>query len=269
MSRTSTLPRLVAVDEDGTFLRDHIHYDEVRFERVWRCMQEAGCRFVVATGNQYFQVQDLFSRYAGELGYVTENGSRVVAGTEELFCAKAPRATVEHVVELAHDMPEVSFVMSGRAGAYYEASCAPEFVEDMSLYSHRLYEVDDLAAVDDDVFMFSSWAPEGRSYQVMGELSRTLGGVMVPVGSGNGYFDVVMPGINKGTGLARLMGHWGIDPAEAIAFGDSDNDLEMLALVGRGYAMANAPADVRAQADAVAPPCTEDGVLQVLEELFA
>lgn len=262
-------PRLVAVDEDGTFLRDHVHYDEERFERVWARMQEGGCRFVVATGNQYYQVQDLFARHASEIGYVTENGSRVVAGTEELFCAAAPRQTVGQVVRLAHGMPGVSFVMSGRRAAYYERSCDPGFVEDMSLYSHRLYEVDDLAEVEDDVFMFSSWAPEGRSREVMEELSHALDGVMVPVGSGNGYFDVVMPGINKGTGLARLMEHWGIPPEEAVAFGDSDNDLEMLALVGRGYAMANAPADVRALADAVAPPCTEDGVLQVLEELFA
>ena len=42
----------------------------------------------------------------------------------------------------------------------------------------------------------------------------------------------------------------------------------MLSMVGLSYAMQNAPANVRAAADRTAPPCTEDGVLQVLEELF-
>lgn len=261
-------PRLVAVDEDGTFLRDHVHYDVERFERVWERMQAVGSRFVVATGNQYYQVQDLFPTHAAEMGYVTENGSRVVAGSEELFCAKATSYIVRMVIEIAHEVPQVSFVMSGRKAAYYERTCDPGFVEDMRLYSHRLYEVDNLYNVDDDVFMFSSWAPEHLLPSVMGQLSRSLGGDMVPVSSGDGYFDVVLPSVNKGAGLARLMEHWGIRPEDAIAFGDSDNDLEMLELVGRGYAMANAPADVRAKADAVAPPCTEDGVLQVLEELF-
>lgn len=259
--------RLVAVDEDGTFLRDHVHYDVGRFERVWRRMQEVGCRFVVATGNQYYQVRELFAPHAGQIGYVTENGSRVMDGGREVFCAAAPREVVLKVVEVAHAMPDVSFVMSGRAGAYYEATCDPAFVEDMGLYSFRLEEVDDLAQVSDQVFMFSSWAPEGRSREVMGRLSQELGGAMVPIGSGNGYFDVVLPGIDKATGLRRLLERWGIDPADAIAFGDSENDLEMLRLVGTGYAMANAEEDVLAAADAVAPPCTEDGVLQVLEEL--
>lgn len=259
--------RLVAVDEDGTFLRDHLNYDEARFERIWQHMQAAGCRFVVATGNQYYQVRELFSRHASQIGYVTENGSRVVDGDTEVFCAAAPRGVVERVIATAHAMPEVSFVMSGRKAAYYEPSCAPEFVEDMRLYSYRLREVGDLSAVDDDVFMFSSWAPEGRSREVMEQLSGELEGAMVTVGSGNGYFDVVLPGVSKGSGLRMLLDRWHVDPKDAIAFGDSGNDLEMLELVGRGYAMANADAEALAVADAVAPPCTEDGVLQVLEEL--
>lgn len=259
--------RLVAVDEDGTFLRDHVHYDEERFERVWVGMRRAGCRFVVATGNQYYQVRELFSRHADDIGYVTENGSRVMDGDRQVFCARAPREVVRRVVDVAHETPDASFVMSGMRGAYYEASCDPSFVEDMRLYSFRLNEVDDLALVDDDVFMFSSWAPEGRSREIMGRLSAELGGAMVPVGSGNGYFDVVLPGINKATGLRRLLERWGIDAEDAVAFGDSENDLEMIELVGRGYAMANGELAVIAAADAVAPPCTEDGVLQVLEEL--
>lgn len=259
--------RLVAVDEDGTFLRDHLRYDEGRFERIWQHMQARGCRFVVATGNQYYQVRELFSRHAAQIGYVTENGSRVVDGNAEVFCAVAPREVVARVITIAHAMPEVSFVMSGRRAAYYEPTCAPEFVEDMRLYSYRLREVDDLAAVDDRVFMFSSWAPEGRSREVMDQLSRELAGAMVTVGSGNGYFDVVLPSVNKATGLQRLLDRWHIDPSDAVAFGDSENDAEMLKLVGRGYAMANADPDMLQIADAVAPPCTEDGVLQVLEEL--
>lgn len=261
--------RLVAVDEDGTFLRDHVHYDEERFERVWERMRAAGCRFVVATGNQYYQVRELFSRHADEIGYVTENGSRVADGAEEVWHAVAPASVVRRVIETAHAMPEVSFVMSGRKAAYYEPTCAPEFVDDMRLYSYRLWEVDDLAAAAaaDDVFMFSSWAPEGRSREVMERLSAELGGAMVTVGSGNGYFDMVLPGVNKATGLERLLERWGIAAGDIVAFGDSDNDLEMLRLAGCGYAMDNAPDDVKATADAVAPPCTEDGVLQVLEGL--
>ena len=46
--------KLVAVDEDGTFMRDHVSYDVERFERIFACMKERGIRFVVATGNQCY-----------------------------------------------------------------------------------------------------------------------------------------------------------------------------------------------------------------------
>jgi hydroxymethylpyrimidine pyrophosphatase-like HAD family hydrolase len=46
------------------------------------------------------------------------------------------------------------------------------------------------------------------------------------------------------------------------------NDLALLEWAGRGYAMANAHASVLEAAEHVAPPHDQDGVAQVLEELF-
>ena len=45
--------KLVAVDVDGTFVRSDYTYDVPRFRRILACMEAAGCRFVVASGNQY------------------------------------------------------------------------------------------------------------------------------------------------------------------------------------------------------------------------
>lgn len=46
--------KLVAVDIDGTFVRSDYSYDVERFKRIWKKMKEAGCHFVVASGNQYY-----------------------------------------------------------------------------------------------------------------------------------------------------------------------------------------------------------------------
>ena len=74
--------------------------------------------------------------------------------------------------------------------------------------------------------------------------------------------------VDKRAGLSWLCEHLGVDQADTIAFGDEGNDLTMLAWVGTGYAMANAPADVQAVADHVAPHHLDDGVAQVLETLI-
>jgi hydroxymethylpyrimidine pyrophosphatase-like HAD family hydrolase len=53
-----------------------------------------------------------------------------------------------------------------------------------------------------------------------------------------------------------------------VAFGDSDNDLDMLAYVGESYAMAGSPASVVAVARHQAPSNDASGVLEVLEKVL-
>ncbi len=260
--------RLVAVDEDGTFLRDHAYYNKERFERIWRYMQTHDIRFVVATGNQCYQVQELFSQHVSEMGIVSANGAYVLDGTEPVFAAQASGEVVRHMIDACHRHPDVPFSMLGVDAAYIERGTSREFFDDMAQYCFRQYWVDDFGDVSDQIFMFSSVVDQSIVRQCIGEFREVVGTSMDVVGSGEGYFDIVCPGINKATGLQHLLRRWDILPEECIAFGDSDNDIKMLELVGKGYAMANAPSNVRKCADAVAPSCDDEGVLQVLEELF-
>ena len=57
----------------------------------------------------------------------------------------------------------------------------------------------------------------------------------------------------------------GIDPSEVIAFGDSENDIEMLRAAGIGVAMDNGTPECKAAADYVAPDCDDEGILRALE----
>ena len=55
---------------------------------------------------------------------------------------------------------------------------------------------------------------------------------------------------------------------EIAAFGDGENDLEMIQYAGFGVAMGNAVESLKQAADHVAPPCEEDGVACVLEQFL-
>jgi hydroxymethylpyrimidine pyrophosphatase-like HAD family hydrolase len=72
----------------------------------------------------------------------------------------------------------------------------------------------------------------------------------------------------KASALEFLCGRWGIDPARVIAFGDADNDVDMLRFVGHGVAVGGMTDEVREAADAVAPPVDEEGVATYLERLL-
>lgn len=81
-------------------------------------------------------------------------------------------------------------------------------------------------------------------------------------------FEFMGKDTNKGSALTWLCAHEGIDPACAVAFGDSENDLPMLLAAGDGVAMAGASAGMRAAADHVCGTCDEGGVGIYLKELL-
>jgi Cof subfamily protein (haloacid dehalogenase superfamily) len=72
----------------------------------------------------------------------------------------------------------------------------------------------------------------------------------------------------KSKALKFLCERWGIDPAHTIAFGDADNDVDMLRFAGHGVAVGGMTDEVREAADAVAPPVDEDGVASYLEKML-
>jgi hydroxymethylpyrimidine pyrophosphatase-like HAD family hydrolase len=62
--------------------------------------------------------------------------------------------------------------------------------------------------------------------------------------------------------------HVGFSPERTVAFGDGENDVELLEWAGYSVAVANAHERVLAAADFVCPPVGEEGVAQVIEALL-
>ncbi|MEU9357410.1 HAD family hydrolase [Streptomyces sp. NPDC048301] len=86
--------------------------------------------------------------------------------------------------------------------------------------------------------------------------------------AGPGTVELAPHGVDKGTGISQAAALLGLDPAEAVAFGDMPNDLPMFRLCGHGVAMGNAHAELRAEADEITLTNEEDGVAVVLERLY-
>jgi hydroxymethylpyrimidine pyrophosphatase-like HAD family hydrolase len=69
----------------------------------------------------------------------------------------------------------------------------------------------------------------------------------------------------KEQALARLMDDAGLNGAEVVAFGDSDNDLPLFRFASRGIAVENASAELKSLAEEVIGPNTADSVVRYLE----
>lgn len=76
--------------------------------------------------------------------------------------------------------------------------------------------------------------------------------------------DLISRDGGKRNAMLDILSRYGISPAECIAFGDSENDVEMLRAAGIGVAMGNATAECQAAADYITADCDEDGIILAL-----
>lgn len=82
------------------------------------------------------------------------------------------------------------------------------------------------------------------------------------------YLEILDGSVCKSEAVRFLCRHVGCTEAEAVAFGDSPNDLDMLLAVGAGYAMGNGAPEVKAQAGRVTLDNDHEGLLAGLMECF-
>jgi len=130
-----------------------------------------------------------------------------------------------------------------------------ELVPDLVAWIER--PVTKVLAVGDEATIAAA-LPEARA-RFAGRASATI--------SHPRFIEFLAPGVSKGRGVSWLARRLGVPLERTMAIGDQVNDLEMIALVGHGVAMAEAPAAVRAVARHVAPSVADEGVATILETL--
>jgi 5-amino-6-(5-phospho-D-ribitylamino)uracil phosphatase len=81
--------------------------------------------------------------------------------------------------------------------------------------------------------------------------------------------EIIKAGMNKAVGLQKIATYYDIPVERIIAFGDEDNDLEMLKYAGHGVAMGNAIDQLKAVANKETRSNEEDGVALYLKDVLS
>ena len=81
------------------------------------------------------------------------------------------------------------------------------------------------------------------------------------------YLEILPRESTKRSAVQVLLANYGLDPEKAVAFGDSDVDIDMLQYCGMGVAMGNAPRQVKEAADYVTASNDQEGVYIALNTL--
>ena len=260
--------KLAAVDMDGTFLTHDKTYDREAFHQFFNDFYQKGGHFVIASGNQYYQLKSFFEEYGDKISYIAENGAWIISEGKELYCGIMEAKTVNMVLEELQKYRQIKIVVCGKNSAYVLEKDGLVFYEQIHRYYHKLKRVDDFKAyiVRDHILKFALMCPINETKELMEGLS--LPPDIVSTSGGQGCIDLIIKNQNKGNALLKLCDHFGISPDECIAFGDGGNDVEMLSMAGCGYAVANASEEAKKAADKIIDSNENQGVIKELLELM-
>jgi Cof subfamily protein (haloacid dehalogenase superfamily) len=219
-------------------------------------LQAKGIQCIVATGRQLGVMETL---PVGDIpfdGYLTLNGQMIHDREKNLIMG----------VPLSGKVKE--FLVDRFNDHTYPAM----FVEEREVYVN--YISDHVIDVQEAI---STAMPEvaeytGRDiYQVCAYLRPEEECLLDPIAEDSvltrwtyGGMDVIAKGGGKMKGIQRYLEMKGIKAEETIAFGDAENDLEMIRFAGIGVAMGNGEEQVKQQADYVTADVDDDGIAKAL-----
>ena len=265
--------KVIATDMDGTLLDPKGQLDLPRLEKILDKLDQCDIRFVIATGNEVHRMRQLLGHLAERVVLVVANGARIFENNELIQAqtwddAMVDRALARFRGRECQDQFVVTamnggFVKKGTVFTELDKFMTPEMIE--KLYQ-RMNFVDEFDSnLFGGVLKMSMVVGEERSESVLQEINDLFDGHVRAVSSGYGCIDILQDGIHKAWGLVELLKRWNLKPEQIMAFGDSENDIEMLELAGISYAMENAEEAVKRVATKVAPANSQAGVYQVLE----
>ncbi|HEY1479158.1 MAG TPA: Cof-type HAD-IIB family hydrolase [Gaiellales bacterium] len=83
------------------------------------------------------------------------------------------------------------------------------------------------------------------------------------------FLEFAAAGVSKSSAMTFLGDRLGFGPEHCVAFGDGENDRDLLAWAGLGVSVANAAQELQDESDWVVPSVTDDGVARFIEQVVA
>lgn len=231
--------KAIAVYMDGTFLDTNKQFDQSRFEEIFKKLKDKGIIFIAVSGNQYAKLKSIFG--VRDMFFISKNGVVIYKGNEMYSYCSFNRDIFQSVVDDLNINNKIDqLIICGVKSAYILKNTSENFKEDARLYYHQLEEIDSLQALPDDNYVKIAFNLNRETHP---RLDKELGEIFKDsiklVSSGRDSIDIIMPNMTKGQALTRLLNEWNMSPDDLMAFGDANNDIDMLELAKHSYVMAN------------------------------
>jgi len=244
--------RLIACDLDGTLIPEGKQQLNPQIYDIIKDLKRHDILFVAASGRQFASQKNIFAPIADDISYIAENGALCIHERQTLFTIEIPREIAKSIWQHTESIPNCKTLISCPQTCYIKTGDEHFFNHVSKAMKNDTTAIEDFNCIEEPILKMAVFAPENPN-QVLCELSTKSYSDMKIVYSGNSWFDFIPSYSNKGIALRRLLEHLQINPDEVIAFGDQQNDIEMLKLAGVSYVVETGSDDAKKHATHITP----------------
>lgn len=271
--------KLIISDIDGTLLRMDKSISETTRNAIFSYIEQ-GHPFAIATGRMHAAGKIVTQKLDYDGFLISCNGAVVkhLKTNEIIHAVEIPQGIAAKVTEVCE-----------KYGAYFHyyaideifasrrSHLALKYFEEMpSLPEQFQFQIEFASDCGMKMIEYIGKIPiykigvyheDAETYQSLMREVRAIEGTQTCM-SLQTSFDVMAQGISKASGIEAIRQHYQIEVEDVIAFGDNENDLDMISYAGKGVAMANATEALKSAADFVTKSNDEDGLVYALEQLM-
>lgn len=220
--------QILFFDIDGTLVNPRTGRISDKTKEALIRLRETGRRLFIATGRPPASLPDLSGMELD--GFITVNGSLCYTGEEIIYHTPLAPEAVQKVIQNAAALGRpVTVAIRDRLSAN---GWDPDLADYYRLAGLELTVDEHFEAVcREDVYQIMLGCREADHPAII----RDAPGADITF-SWDRAADVIPTGSGKGAAILKVLEYYHLNPAQAMAFGDGFNDIEMLQTVGTGVA---------------------------------
>ena len=249
--------RLAFIDLDGTLLGPDKRVSRANFEAL-QLLRDAGFATVPASGRHHLNILPFHERVGNLEWSVSSQGAVVkhAATGEQLYEITIPEVDALALYEAAR-LAGLALIVYHRDGVFIEAESewTRHYARNAN-WTPRRANLSRLAAEGVQKIVLTN-APEILE-KMRGDLVRVFGERLYAVVSDDELLEFLSLCANKARGAETLANHLGVAREDTMAFGDGNNDVEILRWAGISVAMDHGRLAARESANHISPPGTRE-----------
>ncbi|WP_346881129.1 HAD family hydrolase [uncultured Algibacter sp.] len=234
--------KLVVSDMDGTLLNSNHEVSTLFFELFLK-MKAHNILFVAASGRPHYSICDKLSSIKDQIYIVSENGGFISYKEKMLLSTPLVKEDVTKFANLIDGLDNTHPVFCGHTKAYIKNN-SDVLLKLLSEYYPNYKIIDNISEIDEPIYKVAIYHEDSSEKYVYPHVKHLESDFKVKT-SATHWVDISHNLANKGHAIRFLQNLHNISVDETMAFGDYNNDLEMLERAHYSYAMKNAHPNVK------------------------